>query len=59
MRSGDRRPLADRHRDHGLSGDLRRWRDCHIEPDWVLVYRVDEEAGELILGRSGAHSDLF
>jgi mRNA interferase YafQ len=55
----NRRPLADRHRDHALSGDWQGWRDCHVEPDWVLVYRVDEEAGELILGRTGTHSDLF
>ncbi len=54
-----RRPLAGRHRDHPLSGNWQGWRDCHIEPDWVLIYRVDEKAGELILGRTGTHSDLF
>lgn len=54
-----RRALAVRHRDHGLSGDSRGWRDCHSEPDWLLIYRVDEEAGALILGRTGSHSDLF
>jgi mRNA interferase YafQ len=55
----NRRPLTDRHRDHALSGDWQGWRDCHIEPDWLLIYRVDDEAGELILGRTGTHSDLF
>jgi mRNA interferase YafQ len=55
----NRRPLAPRHRDHALSGDRRGWRDCHIEPDWLLIYRVDDEAGDLILGRTGTHSDLF
>ena len=54
-----RRPLAARHRDHALSGDWRGWRDCHVEPDWVLIYRVDEDARELILGRTGTHADLF
>jgi mRNA interferase YafQ len=54
-----RRQLARRHRDHALSGDWQGWRDCHIEPDWLLIYRVDPEAGELILGRTGTHSDLF
>ena len=55
----NRRPLADRHRDHALSGNWQGWRDCHVDSDWVLVYRIDEEAGELILGRIGTHSDLF
>ena len=40
-----RRPLAVRHRDHGLSGVWQGWRDCHIEPDWLLIYRVDDESG--------------
>lgn len=55
----NRRPLAERHHDHALTGAWLGWRDCHVEPDWVLVYRVDEEAGELILGRTGTHSELF
>jgi mRNA interferase YafQ len=55
----NRRRLAERHRDHALSGDRQGWRDCHIEPDWSLIYRVDEEAGTLILGRTGTHADLF
>ncbi len=54
-----RRPLAGRHRDHALSGDWQGWRDCHVEPDWVLIYRVDEQARELILARTGTHADLF
>ena len=54
-----RRPLAARHRDHALSGDWQGWRDCHVEPDWVLIYRVDEQARELILARTGTHADLF
>jgi mRNA interferase YafQ len=54
-----RQPLAVRHRDHPLKGEWKGWRDCHVEPDWVLVYRVDEEKGELILGRTGSHADLF
>jgi mRNA interferase YafQ len=54
-----RQPLEPRHRDHALAGDWKRWRDCHVEPDWLLIYRVDETMGELILGRTGTHSDLF
>ena len=54
-----RRPLSARHRDHALVGNWKGWRDCHIEPDWLLIYRVDEAAGELILEQTGSHSDLF
>jgi len=49
--------LEDRHRDHALSGNWAGSRDCHIEPDWILIYRVDAES--LFLERTGSHSDLF
>jgi mRNA interferase YafQ len=52
-----RRPLDPKHKDHALGGEWRGWRDCHIEPDWVLIYKVD--GGELKLGRTGTHADLF
>ena len=48
--------LKDRHRDHVLSGEWQRSRNCHIEPDWV-IYRLDSES--LFLERTGSHSDLF
>jgi mRNA interferase YafQ len=51
--------LEPRHRDHALGGDWQGWRDCHVEPDWLLIYRVDEGAGELVLGRTDTHADLF
>jgi mRNA interferase YafQ len=51
------RPLDSRHRDHALSGPWKGWRDCHVEPDWLLIDR--EAAGKLELGRTGTHSDLF
>lgn len=50
-------PLTARHRDHALSGNWSGWRDCHVEPDWLLIYKVSSD--ELILGRTGSHSDLF
>ena len=55
----ERRPLAEKYRDHELTGNYSGFRECHIQPDWLLVYRV--EAGELILflSRTGTHSDLF
>jgi mRNA interferase YafQ len=49
--------LDPRHKDHALSGEWKGWRDCHVEPDWVLIYR--EEGGKLELGRTGTHADLF
>ena len=52
-----RRPLPESLRDHGLAGEWKGWRVCHVEPDWVLVYRTTET--ELILGRTGSHADLF
>jgi mRNA interferase YafQ len=52
-----RNPLDPRQRDHALSGDWQGFRDCHVEPDWVLVYRLDDEA--VYLTRTGTHSDIF
>ena len=49
--------LEARHRDHALGGNWLGSRDCHIEPDWVLIYRLDN--GSLFLERTGTHSDLF
>lgn len=49
--------LPSKNRDHVLTGDWIGWRDCHLEPDWLLVYKLTQE--ELILGRTGTHSDLF
>ena len=51
--------LPERNRDHALTGDDIRFRECHIRPDWLLVYRVDGDALELFLFRTGTHTDLF
>ena len=51
--------LDEKIRDHVLTGEYRGFRECHIEPDWLLVYRVDEGELELFLFRTGSHSDLF
>jgi len=53
----NRVPLDPNHKDHPLGGDRKGWRDCHIEPDWVLIYQKDDVT--LTLGRTGSHSDLF
>jgi mRNA interferase YafQ len=49
--------LPDRLRDHALAGNWMGWRNCHIEPDWLLIYKPLSD--ELTLGRSGSHSELF
>ena len=52
-------PLDAKCRDHELSGDYSGFRECHIEPDWLLIYRVDDRELVLLLFRTGTHSDLF
>jgi mRNA interferase YafQ len=49
--------LDRKYYDHQLSGKLKNFRDCHIEPDWVLIYHSTDD--ELILVRVGSHSELF
>lgn len=51
--------LPDRNRDHALTGDWVGHRECHILPDWLLVYRIEDEFLVLTLTRTGTHSDLF
>lgn len=54
-----KQPLPDKNRDHTLTGDYIGFRECHIRPDWLLVYRVDGEDLVLFLFRTGSHTDLF
>ena len=49
--------LPPEYRDHPLTGNFKGKRDCHIEPDWLLIYAI--ETDELILYRTGSHSELF
>lgn len=49
--------LSPKHRDHALYGNFANHRECHIEPDWLLIYK--KENGALILERLGTHADLF
>lgn len=51
--------LDPKYKDHPLIGDYEDFRECHIKPDWLLIYRVDDEELELYLFRTGTHSDLF
>ncbi len=52
-------PLPDKNRDHSLTGNYIGYRECHIQPDWLLIYRVDGDELMLFLSRTGTHSDLF
>ena len=51
--------LPAKNRDHDLSGAWIGYRECHIQPDWLLVYRLDGDVLLLTLTRTGSHSDLF
>lgn len=46
-------------RDHKLTGRLKDYRELHLQPDWLLIYRVDEVNNELQLARLGSHSELY
>jgi mRNA interferase YafQ len=50
-------PLPPKNRDYPLGGNWAGHRDCHIEPDWILIYKILED--EIRLERTGTHSDLF
>lgn len=49
--------LEKKYLEHHLSGEWKNHKDCHIEPDWILIFRLTEDA--LILERTGSHSELF
>ena len=52
-------PLAEKHKGHSLSGNWVGHRECHILPDWLLIYRIEDDVLVLTLTRTGTHSDLF
>lgn len=52
-------PLPEKYRDHALNGNYAGFRECHIQPDWLLIYQVDKGRLVLTLSRTGTHADLF
>lgn len=52
-------PLPEKNRDHALTGNWIGHRECHVLPDWLMIYRIDGDVLVLILSRTGSHSDLF
>ncbi len=57
LSSGER--LAEKNKDHALIGDWTGHRECHIQSDWLLIYRIENDLLVLTLARTGTHSDLF
>lgn len=51
--------LPEKYRDHNLTGNYKGCRECHITPDWLLIYEVADKELILYLTRTGSHSDLF
>ena len=51
--------LPEQNKDHALTGDWVGHRECHIQPDWLLIYRIEDDVLVLTLARTGTHSDLF
>lgn len=52
-------PLEEKYRDHSLNGNYVGYRECHIQPDWLLIYLVEDDILTLTLIETGTHSDLF
>ena len=55
LRASQQLPVG--RRDHPLKGEWRGWRECHIQPDWLLIYKTTDT--EVLLARTGTHADLF
>lgn len=57
LANGER--LPEKNKDRALSGDYSGYRECHITPDWLLIYEIENDELILYLTRTGTHSDLF
>jgi len=53
------KPLDPKYNDHALKGDYQGFRECHIQPDWLLIYAIDKGTLILTATRTGSHSELF
>lgn len=51
--------LPPKYKEHNLSGKYKHYKECHITPDWLLIYKINQSTLTLILTRTGTHSDLF
>ncbi len=57
LRTGQK--LPEKYHDHPLSGNYAKYRECHIMPDWLLIYKIEQDILTLTLARTGTYSDLF
>ena len=57
LREGKKLPA--KYKDHSLNGKFKNFRECHIQPDWLLIYLIEEDIITLTLVDTGTHSDLF
>jgi len=55
----DEKPLLPKYNDHPLSGNYSGFRECHISPDWLLIYKIEKDILTLSLTRTGTHGELF
>lgn len=55
----EQKALPEKYKDHNLSGNYEGYRECHIEPDWLLIYKIYDDKLVLVVTRTGSHSDLF
>lgn len=55
----EQKPLEEKYRDHALANNWNGFRECHIAPDWLLIYKIIKGELVLLLTRTGTHSDLF
>lgn len=51
--------LPERNKDHALAGNWNGYRECHVQPDWLLIYKIEHDILVLTLSRTGSHSDLL
>ena len=58
-RLASEKPLDEKYYDHPLKGKYVSFRECHIRPDWLLIYRIDHDELVLVAQRTGTHSDLL
>ena len=59
MKLANGEKLPEKNRDHALTGNFKGCRECHIKPDWLLIYQIADDELVLYLTRTGSHSDLF
>ena len=55
----EEKPLPPNYKDHALKGNFAGYRECHIRPNWLLLYKIEKQILTLVLVRTGTHSDLF